>query len=278
MLVRHPSAAFASEARIAEQWQELNYRAAPALDRAVAEFEQFVRHLTKAGAEVLLANGTEPLTLDALYVRDAAVITDAGAILCAMGKPARAGEPAALRTDLTAAGIALLGAIEGAGRLEGGDVCWLPGNRLAVGRGYRTNDEGIRQLRALLRGCTDEVVEVPLPHWRGPSDVFHLMSILSPLDADLALVFSPLLPVPFRERLLAMGIALVDVPDAEFETLGCNVLALGPRHCLMTEGNPVTQSRMEAAGVRVVTFPGEEICRKGGGGPTCLTRPLAREG
>jgi N-dimethylarginine dimethylaminohydrolase len=213
-----------------------------------------------------------------VYVRDAAVLCDRGAILCAMGKEARRSEPAALEPVFRHAGIPVHGTIEPPGTLEGGDFVWLNERTAAVGRGYRTNDEGIRQLRALLRGCTDEVVEVPLPHWRGPSDVFHLMSILSPLDADLALVFSPLLPVPFRERLLAMGIALVDVPDAEFETLGCNVLALGPRHCLMTEGNPVTQSRMEAAGVRVVTFPGEEICRKGGGGPTCLTRPLAREG
>ena len=277
MLVRHPSAAFASEARIAEQWQELNYRAAPALDRAVAEFEQFVRHLTKAGAEVLLANGTEPLTLDALYVRDAAVITDAGAILCAMGKPARAGEPAALRTDLTAAGIALLGAIEGAGRLEGGDVCWLPGNRLAVGRGYRTNDEGIRQLAALTDGLVNELVVVPLPHWRGPADVFHLMSILSPVSDDAVLVHAPLLPVPFREWLMAREITMIDVAPEEFETMAGNVLALAPRRVLMLAGNPRTRARLQEAGIEVLEYAGDEISRKGEGGPTCLTRPLLRE-
>jgi N-dimethylarginine dimethylaminohydrolase len=167
------------------------------------------------------------------------------------------------------------GAIAGEGRLEGGDLVWFDERCLAVGRGYRTNDEGIRQLKAIL-GPAVEVVVVPLPHYRGPADVFHLMSILSPIDRDLALVYSPLMPVPFREWLIARGIGLVEVPDAEFDSMGCNVLAIQPRHCLMLEGNPETRRRLEAAGARVETFPGEEISVKGQGGPTCLTRPLER--
>jgi N-dimethylarginine dimethylaminohydrolase len=153
---------------------------------------------------------------------------------------------------------------------------WLDRRTLAVGRGYRTNDVGIAQLRALLGDAIDELVVVHLPHWRGAGDVFHLMSIISPVDPDLAVVYSPLMPVAFRERLLDRGMTLVEVPDDEFESMGANVLALGSRRCVMLAGNPRTRARLEAAGVDVVEYEGMEISRKGGGGPTCLTRPLRR--
>src|SRR5439155_754324 len=146
----------------------------------------------------------------------------------------------------------------------------------AVGQGYRTNAEGIRQLRELLAACIEGLIVVPLPHWRGPNDVFHLMSMVSPIDRDLFLVYAPLLPIPFREALLARGIELIEVPEGEFATLGCNVLALAPRCCVMVAGNPETRTRLRRAGVEVREFGGREICLKGGGGPTCLTRPLVR--
>jgi N-dimethylarginine dimethylaminohydrolase len=148
---------------------------------------------------------------------------------------------------------------------------------LAVGHTYRTNPEGIRQLKTLLAPIGVEVITVPLPHYKGPSDVFHLMSILSPVDKDLAVVFSPLMPIPFRELLLQRGVKLVEVPDEEFDSMGCNVLAMGPRNCLMVAGNPVTKARLLAAGCQVTEYKGSEISVKGGGGPTCLTRPLIRE-
>ena len=152
---------------------------------------------------------------------------------------------------------------------------WLDSHTFVVGRGYRTNADGIRQLRTIL-GRGVEVVEVPLPHWRGHHDVMHLMSLISPIDHDLAVVYSPLLPVPFREWLLDRGIQLVEVPDEEFETMGTNVLALGPGRCLMLSGNPRTRAALERAGADVVEYEGTEISVKGAGGPTCLTRPLER--
>ncbi|MCG3121217.1 MAG: N(G),N(G)-dimethylarginine dimethylaminohydrolase [bacterium] len=215
--------------------------------------------------------------LDSIYVRDAALITKRGAILCNMGKAQRRGEPAAIGEFLAQAGVPILGAITGAGTLEGGDVVWLNERTLAVGHGYRTNAEGIRQLRRLLADSIDQLVVVPLPHWRGPNDVLHLMSLLSPLDQQLALVYSPLLPVPFREWLLARGLTLLEVPAAEYDSMGCNVLAVAPRQCLMLAGNPRTKARLVAAGVEVWEYAGEEISRKGAGGPTCLTRPILRE-
>ena len=117
---------------------------------------------------------------------------------------------------------------------------------------------------------------MPLPHWRGAGDVLHLMSLISPVDRDLAVVYSPLLPVPFRETLIESGYRLVEVPDEEFDTMGTNVLALGPRECVMIGGNPQTRAALEAAGARVTEYVGHEISVKGAGGPTCLTRPLIR--
>jgi N-dimethylarginine dimethylaminohydrolase len=275
LLLKHVRDAFIDDTRIDRQWRQLNYYGRPDLGRAIAEYDLFVALLKGVGAEATFLPKDESVTMDSLYPRDAAIPTDKGVILCNMGKAERRTEPGAVAAFLRKIGLPIAGAISGQGRIEGGDVTWLDQKTLAVGRGYRTNAEGIRQLRELL-GDGIEVVVVPLPHWRGPADVFHLMSMISPVAEDLAVVYSPLLPVPFREYLLGRGIGLVEVPDEEFESLGCNVLAVAPRICLLRSGNPQTRQRLETAGVQVHEFAGDEICGRGAGGPTCLTRPLTR--
>ena len=275
LLLKHVGDAFVDDGRIDRQWRQLNYYGRPDLGRAIAEYDRFVGLLKDLGADVVFLPKDESVTMDSLYPRDAAIPTDKGVILCSMGKADRRSEPAAVAAQLRKMDVPIAGAISGTGRIEGGDVTWLDRKTLAVGRGYRTNDEGIRQLRELL-GDGIELVVVPLPHWRGPADVFHLMSMISPVAEDLAVVYSPLLPVPFREFLLGRGFALVEVPDEEFESMGCNVLAVAPRICLLRSGNPKTRERLEAAGVSVHEFAGDEICGRGSGGPTCLTRPLIR--
>jgi N-dimethylarginine dimethylaminohydrolase len=277
VLVKRPRAACVDEATIAAQWQRLNFTAPPDLRRAEAEHARFVEILEAAGATVVDLPIDHDTTLDSIYARDASIVCDRGVILCNMGKRARAGEPAAQgRAYAAHGGIAVVGAIEEPGRLEGGDVVWLETRTVVVGRGYRTNAEGIRQLRQILAGSIDALIEVPLPHWRGPQDVLHLMSLISPVARDLAVVYSPLLPVPFREALQDRGISLVDVPEAEFDTMGTNVLALAPRRCLVLAGNPQTRAALERVGADVVEYEGLEISVKGAGGPTCLTRPLMR--
>jgi len=275
--LKHARDAFGDAALVDRQWRDLGYLARPDVAAATAEYECFLALLEAAGVEILRLPLDSTVGLDSLYVRDASIVCERGVILCNMGKPQRRTEPAAQDAVLRAAGIPIHGRITGDGTVEGGDVCWIDERTLAVGRGYRTNEAGIRQLRDLVRDSVDEVVVVPLPHWHGPEDVFHLMSMVSPIDRDLFLVYAPLLPVPFREALASRGIALVEVPDAEFATLGCNVLALAPREVLMVAGNPETHARLERAGVAVHEFAGREICLKGGGGPTCLTRPLTRD-
>lgn len=274
VLLRPPAAVMHPD-RISAQWRALNFTAPPDPQRAADEYAAFARLLRSAGARLDELSDAEGLTLDAIYVRDASLVTPAGVILCRMGKPARQHEPADQRRAFEALGLPIAGAIEAPGQIEGGDVVWFNERTLAVARGYRTNDDGIAQLRALVGDHVDVIV-VPLPHYRGPADVFHLMSIISPVDERLAVVYSPLMPVPFREWLLARGMQLVEVPDEEFAAMGCNVLAVGPRRCVMVGGAPVTTARLEAAGAEVWTYDGTEISLKGGGGPTCLTRPLER--
>ena len=276
VVVKHARTAFADPDEIARDWQALNFTAPPHVERAATEYDRFVECLKSTGAEVLALPSNRDTTLDSIYVRDASLITPHGVVLCRMGKSERATEPSAQRSVFESWNLPIAGAISPPGTIEGGDVLWLDERTVAVGRGYRTNDAGISQLRDLLGSAVDEVVVVPLPHWRGPGDVFHLMSIISPVDRDLAVVYSPLMPVPFREMLAARGIQFVEVPEQEFESMGANVLALAPRVCLMVEGNPITQARLEAAGASVQTYAGTEISLKGGGGPTCLTRPLER--
>ena len=275
--VKHPRDAFVDAATIGQQWQELRFTAPPDLDRASREHDRFVEALRAAGAEVHLLPKDDRTTLDSIYVRDASIVSAKGIVLCNMGKPQRVEEPAAQERAFNAGGVPVkvCGRIEPPGRVEGGDVIWLDSRTFVVGRGYRTNADGIEQLRAIL-GPGVDVIEVPLPHWRGQQDVMHLMSLISPVDDDLAVVYSPLLPIPFREWLLERGVRFVEVPDDEFDTMGTNVLALGPRRCLMLSGNPKTRAALERAGADVAEYEGTEISVKGSGGPTCLTRPLQR--
>lgn len=273
ILVRHAAATFESQARVDAEWRALHFTGAPDYRIASRQHDAFI-DILRSAAPVHEIDHAHDLTLDAIYVRDASIVTPRGAILCRMGKAARRGEPAALAAAYVSLGVPVLGAIEPPGQLEGGDFTWLAPRVAAVGRGYRTNDAGIEQLRALLADDVDELIVVPLPHYRGPDDVFHLMSLVSPVDRDLAVVYSPLMPVPFRERLLALGFLFVEVPDDEFETMGANVFAMAPRRVLMVDGNPKTRAALARAGADVAVYDGSEISAKGCGGPTCLTRPL----
>jgi N-dimethylarginine dimethylaminohydrolase len=257
-------------------WSDYGWRSAPDSAGATAEHEAFRAVLTDSGAEVI--NGETPVSgdPDAIYAYDPTVLTDGGAILLRPGKPGRRGEPAALAKDLAAAGIPIAGELTEPATAEGGDMFWLDAETLLVGRGYRTNDAGIRQLRELLAASDARVIEFDLPHLQGPGECLHLMSFISPLDRDLAVAYLPLMPVRLVELLRDRGVAFVEVPEEEFGSMGPNVLALGPRIALALDGNPQTRRLMEAEGVDVRVYRGDEISRKGDGGPTCLTRPLDR--
>lgn len=269
VLVRRPDAAF-GEADPA-RW---HYTGQPDLAQAQAEHDAFVGILRGEGIEVIEHQEPLPDHADAIFVHDPVLIGDRGAILLRMGKTLRQGEEEAMAAQLEALGIPIQARLEGEARAEGGDLLWLDEETLAVGQGFRTNEEGLRQLAAALPDV--ELVPVQLPYGDGPEACLHLMSFISIVDEKVAVVYPPLTPVPFWQLLEERGFTLVEVPGEEFATMGPNVLALAPGRCLMLAGNPVTRARLEAAGCEVMTYKGEELSLKAEGGPTCLTRPLLR--
>ncbi len=268
VLVRPPAAAgFAT-------WREYGWRSEPDAAKLAEEHEAFCTAIAAGGAEIVVAE--TPLTSDpdAIYVFDPAIVSDRGAIVLRPGKAGRLVETDAIATDLEHAGVPVAARLEDPASADGGDTVWLDETTLLVGRGYRTNDDGIHELRKALPGV--DVLVFDLPHLHGSEVVLHLLSLLSPLDDDLVVAYLPLLPVRLVQLLQELEIRIVEVPDEEFETMGPNVLALAPRVALALEGNVETRKRLEQAGVDVSVYHGDEISRKGDGGPTCLTRPILR--
>jgi dimethylargininase len=257
----------------AEHWHEYGWRAAPDHAAAAAEHELLCGLLESAGAEVVVSRH-EPGNPDAIYVYDPVLVGAQGAVLLRPGKEGRRGEPAAIASSLAAADVPVAAELAAPVLAEGGDTVWLDERTLLVGIGYRTNEAAVPALADAFPGV--DVVAFDLPHWNGSGEVMHLMSFISPLDRDLALVYARIAPVRLLELLAERGIVVVEVSDEEFETQGSNVLALGPRQALALDGNEETRRRMERAGVDVVAYRGDEISKKGDGGPTCLTRPLLR--
>jgi N-dimethylarginine dimethylaminohydrolase len=268
VLVRPPSAAgFAT-------WREYGWRSEPDVAKLTEEHEAFCTALGAGGAEVVLADTPLPTDPDAIYVFDSAIVGDSGAIVLRPGKKGRLVEMDAIAADFQDAGVPIAARLEAPASADGGDTIWLDDSTLLVGRGYRTNDDGIHALQTALPGVN--VLAFDLPHLHGSEVVLHLLSLLSPLDEDLVVAYLPLLPVRLVQLLQELEIRIVEVPDDEFETMGPNVLALAPRVALALEGNEETRKRLERAGVDVSVYRGDEISRKGDGGPTCLTRPLLR--
>jgi dimethylargininase len=271
VLVRRPDATFGTADPA--KW---HYTARPNLEIAQQEHDTLVAILRQAGADVIYHD--EPLSdhADAIFVHDPAIVTDGGAIILKMGKKLRRGEEEAMALCFQRLGMPILYTLHDEATAEGGDLLWLDHNTLAVGQGFRTNRAGLDQLREALTPLGVEVVAVPLPYFGGAEACLHLMSLISVIDDDLAVVYPALLPVPFWQLLRERGFQLVEVPAEEFPTMGPNVLAMAPRQCLMLERNPITKARLEQAGCQVRTLKGDEISFKAEGGPTCLTRPVLR--
>lgn len=276
VFIKPAKTAFISDSHLSKQWKPLNYLTQPDFDSALEEYSMFQKYFLDNNIEIHTFPFNEKVQIDSIYCRDASIATDFGMIICNMGKGGRINEPQSHLEIYKQNNIPVLGIIEAPGTLEGGDVAWLDSSTLAVGYTYRTNSEGIKQLKGLLEPKGIDVIVAELPHYKGKNDVFHLMSILSPIDKDLAVVYSPLMPIKFRNELLERGFKLIEVPDEEFESMGCNVLAIAPRQCFMVAGNPITRELLEDAGCQVSIYKGENISVKGGGGPTCLTRPMLR--
>jgi len=271
VLVRRPDAAFGSANP--KPW---GYTAKPDLAAARREHDRLVDLLKQSGVDVRYHEDPQRGKADSIFVHDPAIVTDRGAVILRMGKELRRGEEESMARTFDALRVPILARLRGDATAEGGDLLWVNHGLLAVGQGFRTNAEGLTQIRETMKGIGVEVEAVPLPYFQGPDACLHLMSLISIVDEDLAVVYPHLFPVPFWKSLREHGFEFVEVPDKEFSTMAPNVLAVGPRDCIVLEGNPITRKRLEAAGCRVRTYRGKEISLKAEGGATCLTRPVLR--
>lgn len=276
VIVKHPNDAFRSQSHLAREWRTFNYLAEPNFEEAIKEYDRFIDILNKHVERIDYLPQSDDVGLDSLYAHDPVKFTPVGAIILKSGKELRQPEAAVFKQFLIEKGIPIIGELTGDAVSDGGDIVWLDERTLVVGRGYRTNDEAIRQLKEMTAHLVDEFIVVQLPHDLGEAECLHLMSFISMVDRDLAVVHSRLMPVFFRQLLIDRGIQLIEVPNEEYDKLGCNVLALAPRVCVLPIGNDYTKEQLENAGATVYEYKGDEISVLGTGGPTCLTCPVVR--
>lgn len=276
ILIKHPKDAFINQNHLNDHWKVFGYTGPPDFVKACEEFSKFEQVIREWVPEVLYLPRDKQVGIDSIYTHDSVKITRYGAVYFPMGKRLREPETLAMQSYLESINIKTLGHIKGKGKMEGGDIVWLDEHSVAIGLGYRTNQEGIDQFMELTRDFIKEIVIVPLPHAEGPAACLHLMSLISMIDHDLAVVYLEYMPVFFKEILERRGMTLVDVSKEEYFRLGSNVLALGPRKCLMLKGNLKTENRLKQLGAEVHLYPGDELSIKGTGGPTCLTQPIFR--
>ena len=271
VLVKRPDEGFA-----VEDYEKWHYTGALDLSEAQREHDAFTEIMRRQGIEVLYHPESQPLHADSIFTYDPAIITDEGAIIFQMGKKLRRGEEKPMERRLKELDIPIHYRIHGNATVEGGDTLWLDEETMALGQGFRTNKEGLTQMKDSLTSIGVDVIPVGLPYFYGPEACLHLMSLISFADHDLAVIYSPLFPVPFWKLLKKRGVELIDVSEAEFNKMGTNILALGPRNIVMLDCTPEVQARLEEAGCQVHTYEGVEISLKTEGGPTCLTRPILR--
>ena len=277
LIMKSPLCAWKDKYNVKKNWKDLHYSAEPNFDKAVLQYNNLISIIKSFGIDILMLPNNDNTSLDSIYTHDAGIATSSGIIICNMGKKSRKNEPKALKDFLSDNNISVIGEIKYPGIIEGGDIIWINNRTIAVGEGYRTNKEGIRQLKEILGDEIDDLIRVPLPHWLGPESCLHLMSNVSPIDHNLYLIYPKLLPVKFIKYLKSLNIKLINVPDKEYESMACNVLSLAPKKCIMMSGNPITKKLLESNNVEVFTYDGSEISLKGAGGPTCLTRPIYRQ-
>lgn len=276
VLIKRVSEAFVSQEHLKENYEKFCYLDCPDFEKAQEEYRKFEKIIRSNVQNVFYLPQDDQTGLDSIYTHDPLKVTAKGAIYFPMGKQLRGTEYRATRTYLESVGIPTLGEIKSPGKMEGGDVVWLDEKTVAIGRGYRTNDGGIRQFQELTKDFVENYIIVPMPYGEGEDSCLHLMSVISMVDQDLAVVYSKYMPVFFREILLERGIKLLEVEDGEYDYLGSNILALAPRVCVALEGNPDIKKKLEDAGCQVFVYPGREMSYMGTGGPTCLTCPLTR--
>jgi dimethylargininase len=272
VVVKRPDKQFA-----VNDFEKWHYTSPPNLEPAQAHHDEFTSILRQHGAEVLYHDEELANLADAIFVYDPVFVTPYGSIVLQVGKDLRRGEEEPLAKKLESIGVPVLGKLTGNARAEGGDIFWLDETTLAIGLGFRTNAEGVAQIKGMLEPLGINIIVTELPYGDGPAACLHLMSVISLVDTNLAVVYPKYIGTPFWQELERRKFRFIEVSDKEFLTQATNVLTLLPKVVIMPENNPETKARLESAACTVYTYPCAELTFKAEGGPTCLTRPVLRE-
>lgn len=276
VLIKRAEDAYISQEYIDENFQRYNYLSRPILENLNADYETFENILRQNVRNVYYLPENPESGIDSVYTHDTLKVTDKGAVYFQMGKELRRKEPECTKRYLESIGVPTLGTLKGSGTMEGGDVVWVNDRTVAIGQSYRTNTEGIRQFTDITKNVVDEVITVPLPHGDGEERVLHLQSLISIISNDLVVMYSRYVPVFFRNYLKERGFTIIEVSDNEYDTMGTNVLSLSPKKCVMLRGNKGVKKDVEAFGIEVFEYSGDDLSVKGEGGATCMTAPLYR--
>lgn len=277
VILKKPKDAFKSQKFIDEYWESLNFISKPEYKKAIHQYDNLIKILNDNHVGINYLPSDDRTYLDSIYTHDPMFMTPEGAIIGNMGKELRKDETLMMEDYFIKNNLPILGKIKNTGTLEGGDVIWIDKSTVAVGLTYRTNAEGIKQLENILSKINVNLIKVDLPHWDGPNDVLHLMSLISPLQEKLFLIYEKLIPVGFLNFLKSKNIKFLNIDESEYNTLACNVLPLSENKCLIVSGNDKTRSIIDRTGIETIEFEASEICYKGSGGPTCITRPIHRK-
>ncbi len=260
-----------------DDWRHFGFTHAVDHGKTFAEYEAFCEILVSQGVDVVRQQPDEPGRLDSIFVYDTSILTDEGAVLANPGKAIRRAEVIRAEGLYDELDVSIIGRIEAPGILEGGDSFWVNSSTLAVGIGYRTNAIGADQLQTFVKSFDIDVVPVALPHWHGKDECLHLLSLISPVAERTAVVYSPLISTEFMQLLNELDWTLIEIPEEEFASQATNILTIEPNKVVILKENVKTRALLEASGVEVLVYAGDELSHNRQGGPTCLTKPLLRD-
>lgn len=220
-------------------------------DLADEQWDAYTAALTANGWTTVEVHPA-PDMADSVFVEDAVVLFGSTAVLTSPGAESRRGEIADVEVTVRELGLSIE-RITLPGTLDGGDVLKV-GTTVYVGRGGRTNSEGIRQLRAIVARLGYTVVAVPI------TKVLHLKSAVTALPDGTIIGYPPLIDdQSIFGRFLAMP-----------EESGAHVVELAADTVLMAASAPQSAQLIRELGYTVVTVDISEF-EKLEGCVTCLS-------
>lgn len=225
--------------------------------------------LAQAGVRCRFVPPSEGMA-DLSFTRDPVVMTPWGAIGLRLAEPHRRAETDHVLATLARMGVSVAGRID-RGHVEGGDVCLLREGLVLIGiSGERTDEVGARTLGTMFkdRGWQALYTQLDAEH-------LHLDTILAMASDDCAVACVEALEPALLAELERLGIALIPASLDEVAGLRANILSLGGERVIANNPSRAMRAALESRGITTIAVDLGEFA-KCGGGPHCLTLPLAR--